>query len=265
MANNAAWANDLWQSLRDFPGELLAWPPVVRVDEGLTVFDRLVARAGLELMRHEIEKQGEPMDWAYRGLWPVAGTSEDELSRVLDDGQVIVSREALPMLEALAEAMELRAVDVVLSPVSTANGTLSLGNLQFRCTRRDGSIDTNSTLSYGERRMIALWWCLACTPHVAVIDELVNGLHHSWIEATMRRLDSRQSFLTSQNPLLMDYLGFGSAHDVQRTFMLCAGLSGSSSDLPIRNLTAEEASRFYAAHAVGIQHVSEILRDQGLW
>lgn len=266
MGDNAAWAAELWRSLRDFPGELLTWPPVVRVDEGLTVFERILSRAGVAWNRLEIDdEQGGVMDWSYRGLWPVAGTSEDDLSRVLDDGQVIVSREALPMLEALAEAMELRAVDVVLSPVSTANGTLSLGNLQFRCTRRDGSIDTNSTLSYGERRMIALWWCLACTPHVAVIDELVNGLHHSWIEATMRRLDGRQSFLTSQNPLLMDYLGFGSADDVQRTFMLCAGLSGTSSDLAIRNLTAEEASRFYAAHAVGIQHVSEILRDQGLW
>ena len=100
----------------------------------------------------------------------------------------------------------------------------------------------------------------------AIIDELVNGLHHSWIEATMDKLGDRQSFLTSQNPLLMDYLGFESAEDVQRTFILCPGASEASGGrLPIRNLSAEEAERFQRAYAVGIQHVSEILRDQGLW
>jgi hypothetical protein len=32
-----------------------------------------------------------------------------------------------------------------------------------------------------------------------------------------------------------------------------------------RNLTPDEAAEFFNAYEVGIQHVSEILRDKGLW
>jgi energy-coupling factor transporter ATP-binding protein EcfA2 len=248
-----------------FPNAIADMSPAVRVDEGLAVFDSIVGGCMLRYLR---AADGD-VRWFPFGLWPLDTIEGDLVAAKIDrlnvNESLVLDAPSIPILQSLAHAMGLGAVEVLLDATRSSAGWSELSDLRFRCTRRDGSIDTNSTLSYGERRMIALWWCLACTPHVAVIDELVNGLHHSWIEATMRRLDGRQSFLTSQNPLLMDYLGFGSADDVQRTFMLCAGLSGTSSDLPIRNLTSEEASRFYAAHAVGIQHVSEILRDQGLW
>ena len=52
---------------------------------------------------------------------------------------------------------------------------------------------------------------------MVIADELVNGLHHSWIEECIQAIGDRQTFLTSQNPLLLDYLSFASPEDVKRT------------------------------------------------
>lgn len=251
----------------DLFGACIVGTQTARFDEGADVFRDITEVFSL---RAKHTASGVMMQCGVdRGLWPddafldAAHTLDTQrLSRVelqsktLDDLKVLLGLRAFT---AFVDAIQTKHV-------SDDEIATTYGRVRFSCTRLDGSIDTNEFLSYGEKRLIALWWYLASTPHIAIIDELVNGLHHSWIEATMDKLGDRQSFLTSQNPLLMDYLGFESAEDVQRTFILCPGASEASGGrLPIRNLSAEEAERFQRAYAVGIQHVSEILRDQGLW
>ncbi|MEQ1507909.1 MAG: AAA family ATPase [Myxococcota bacterium] len=123
-------------------------------------------------------------------------------------------------------------------------------------------------LSFGQKRMLAFLWTLSTIPDgVVIADELVNGLHHQWIEACIAEIGDRQAFLATQNPLLLDFLTFDTVDDVRTTFVLCAttprpdGRRGWS----WRNLSADEASSFFRAHQVGIQHVNEILRTKGLW
>jgi hypothetical protein len=143
---------------------------------------------------------------------------------------------------------------------------LEFGDLQFYFTRRDGSQIDGSRLSYGQKRLLSFHYYLACNPNRVVADELVNGMHHEWIEACLEDLGERQSFLTSQNPLLLDYLGFDSAEEVRSSFVLCRSeAQGERDQLRWENMTAEDAEGFFSAYQVGIQHVSEILRTRGLW
>ena len=65
-------------------------------------------------------------------------------------------------------------------------------------------------LSYGQKRLLSFYWYLAVRADQPVVaDELANGLHYEWIDACVNELSERQSFLATQNPLLMDYLPAG--------------------------------------------------------
>lgn len=143
---------------------------------------------------------------------------------------------------------------------------IEFGNMRFDFTKRDRSIINHSQLSYGQKRLLSFYYYLACSPACVVADELVNGMHHEWIEACLEDLGERQSFLTSQNPLLLDYLGFESTDEVRSSFVLCRSeQQGERETLRWENMTAEDAEGFFGAYQVGIQHVSEILRTRGLW
>jgi hypothetical protein len=143
---------------------------------------------------------------------------------------------------------------------------IDFGNMRFDFTRQDRSIINHTLLSYGQKRLLSFYYYLACSPACVVADELVNGMHHEWIEACLEDLGARQSFLTSQNPLLLDYLGFESAEEVRSSFVLCRSeQQGDREQLHWENMTAEDAEGFFSAYQVGIQHVSEILRTRGLW
>jgi hypothetical protein len=142
------------------------------------------------------------------------------------------------------------------------------GNLRFTFERHDGSIFGHDKLSYGQKRMLSFLYYLALYPRLIIVDELVNGLHHAWIEACIEEIGDRQGILTSQNPLLLDYLTFESADDVRRRFILCRSERDSETgrdQLIWRNPTLEEAESFYSAYQAGIQHVGEILVDKGFW
>lgn len=140
------------------------------------------------------------------------------------------------------------------------------GNLRFSFHLRDGSIIPHDALSYGQKRMLAFLYYLELNPRFIVVDELVNGLHHAWIEACIEEIGDRQGLMTSQNPLLLDHMSFDSVEDVRTSFILCRSeRKGDSEQLIWRNPTEEEAQSFFDAYQVGIQHVSEILVDEGLW
>lgn len=128
-----------------------------------------------------------------------------------------------------------------------------------------------SALSFGQKRMILLFWCLANNAEIAIVDEPINGLHHAWIEAAVDELkNSRQSFVTSQNPLLLDHLTFDSREDVERTFIQCTqewmGKGRKRTKTWMwKNTAGSVADRFYEAYEQKFRHVGEILLDQGLW
>jgi energy-coupling factor transporter ATP-binding protein EcfA2 len=140
--------------------------------------------------------------------------------------------------------------------------------LDFLFAHRDGTEISNELLSFGQKRMFAFLWYLAVRDdHPVIADELMNGLHHEWIETAMDRIRDRQSFLATQHPLLLDHVPIASANDVRRMFVRCTSEERPNGGVELvwRNLDEEEADRLFTAYQTGIQHVSEILRSEGLW
>jgi hypothetical protein len=103
---------------------------------------------------------------------------------------------------------------------------LDFGDLRSVFRRRDASLISHERLSFGQKRLLAFLYYLEANPSVVVADELVDGLHHRWIEKCI---------------------------EADRERMVWS------------NMTAYDAERFFEAYQVGIQHVSEILRTKGLW
>jgi hypothetical protein len=125
----------------------------------------------------------------------------------------------------------------------------------------------HSRLSYGQKRLFAFHFWLATFDQFVVADELANGPHHSWIESCVEALKGRQAFLTTQHPLLLDYLDFGSEESVAGAFIPCKCASPSVTDQWMRwtNISELDAHSFYRAYKSGIENVSEILVSRGLW
>ena len=144
--------------------------------------------------------------------------------------------------------------------------TLTYERFQFRFIRRDGTMVLDEHLSFGQKRLLAFLFYAWANDGPIVADELVDGMHYRWIEHCLKTIRGRQAFLSSQNPLLMDFIPIDSAEKVQQTFVICDVEERDGRErMRWRNLTADEAGEFFNAYEVGIQHVSEILRDKGLW
>jgi hypothetical protein len=143
---------------------------------------------------------------------------------------------------------------------------LEFDKLIFRFWWKDGTFVTHERLSYGQKRLLSFFYYLACNPAMVIADELVNGLHHGWITASIEAIGARQAFLTSQNPLLLDYVPVTSPEEVQQSFVLCRGESRDGKPGWIwDNMGEDDASTLFSAYEVGIEHVSEILQSRGLW
>lgn len=141
---------------------------------------------------------------------------------------------------------------------------LKFGRPEFRVLlpRDRGEIPAQA-LSYGEKRLLAFLWHLACNPSIVIADELVNGFHHEWIERCVELITGRQAFLASQNPLLLDCLPLASEDDVRRSFITCR--RDPDGQMSWKNLSADEAAQFYRSYQRQTRHTHEILRGQGLW
>ena len=140
-----------------------------------------------------------------------------------------------------------------------------LSNLKF-FFKRMGEEISHDRLSYGQKRLLAFFAHADASRDLIIADELVNGLHHEWISACLDEIGERQAFLTSQNPLLLDFLRFDSVEQVRHTFILCERASNDAgAQLIWRNPTEDEAESFFLAYQTGIQRVSDILLTKGLW
>lgn len=187
-----------------------------------------------------------------------------------DAAVLTLSSDALPFLGEFVRCCGFASGELELSLRRRdrhENGNSELatfGDPRFLFTRKDGrTIIHHELLSFGQKRLLSLLYFLELCPGYFVADEMVNGLHHEWIEVLMEKIGARQTFLSSLNPLLLDHLEFDSIDEVRRSFVLCE--LDESDQMVWRNMSAEEASSFYSAYEVGIQHVGEILRTKGLW
>ena len=181
-----------------------------------------------------------------------------------------VTHEQAPFLAKVMQMLGYVGAEIKLDllgkEVTEQQQTIEYGNLRFFFHGRDGSIVNQDHLSYGQKRLLTFFYYLACNPHVVVADELVNGLHHAWIAECIRAMGDRQIFVTSQNPVLLDHLGFDSAETVRRTFITCqAKPEGVRDRITWANMSKKNADAFYRAYKVGAQHVGEILRTKGFW
>lgn len=231
----------------------MLWSDARRLDESLDYFNELLAFT-------QTRKGSEVESNLWSGL--PASLREFELQHAADVGPYF----SAPFLDRAAKVMGYQSaqgrVDVE-SKTTAGKSETRFANLRFAFSAGQDTF-THSSLSYGEKRLLAFFaMCDAC-PDVVIADELVNGLHHEWIQACIAELRGRQAFLTSQNPLLLDYLEFDSPTDVQHGFVLCER-TAARAELVWRNPTEDEAKEFFAAYQTGIQTVSEILIAKGFW
>lgn len=275
----------------DFTG--LTWPHrlvannCLRLDEGLDLFRSVTD--GIHLPRME-----RPLEATLFSGYPW-GSHEEEVQHLLElfsfyvpapllgcllgygeeaheRTELGVSSEQWDFLRAFEELLDVTNARVTMQLIArksaegvdaSSGGTASsFGKPVFRFTTRRGTTFTHDRLSYGEKRLLAFLYHAAANPNVLVADELVNGLHHEWIQTCLDAIRG-QAFLTSQNPLLLDHVPFSSAREVRRRFVLCSADPGGA--WTWRNMDSDDADAFYRAYEVGIQHVSEILRTKGLW
>ena len=147
---------------------------------------------------------------------------------------------------------------------NNGDSTYEFKNVEFLLARQTGDMIRADLLSFGQKRLLAFFWYLAVRGDLPVVaDELANGLHHEWIEACVKELSERQSFLATQNPLLLDYLPAGMP---DTTLVHCSTDSTNGhGTMCWRNFNEDEQKRLDTAYSVGIQQVSEILRSEGLW
>lgn len=136
------------------------------------------------------------------------------------------------------------------------------GPLAIRYVTKGRALRGNH-LSFGEKRLFALLHLFDAQESIILADELVNGLHHEWIQHCIDLAETRQSFLSSQNPLLFDFMHFSSPQDAADRFIECT--LDEAGRFLWRNMSLEDASEFYEVYESGIQHVSEILRTRGYW
>lgn len=184
--------------------------------------------------------------------------------------QYSITHEHLPFLRDAVLQLGFESAEAFLELLESVDhevaDVMRLGNLRFLFTHHAGWTISEKLLSYGQKRMLAFLCYLATVQSVAVADELVNGLHHRWIQAAIEALGQRQVFLTSQNPLLLDYLTFESPEQVRSTFILCHWEGeGAQARMAWESMTQEAAEDFFDSFKVGFQQVGELLQAKGLW
>lgn len=131
-----------------------------------------------------------------------------------------------------------------------------------------GAIHHHSQLSFGQKRLLAMFWHLGYSAPVPLLtDELTNGLHAGWVRAIIDHIGPRQGFHAVQNPLLLDRYGPGeNPEEIAGRFVICTVEPGERGrQWRWRSPTTVECERLWAAYNAGFQHLSELLVSEGLW
>jgi hypothetical protein len=157
-------------------------------------------------------------------------------------------------------------VEVVEKRTYENGGRVGFGQFGFRFTRPDGTELTQVQLGHGQKRLLSFLYYLDVNEDFVIADELANGLHPHWVEACLREIGSRQSFLTSQNPLLFEHIAFGSEEALRASVIHCGIETRDGREwLTWSKPTAEVAAKLFEAQQSRTQPLGELLRAHGLW
>lgn len=116
----------------------------------------------------------------------------------------------------------------------------------FRFTRDDETSIHHDQLSYGQKRLLALFYYLAASEHFMFADDPFHGLDPAWIPACMQAIGRRQCFLTAPDPRALAYLGFDSLDRVTQRSIVCEAEHGL---FRWRNIDAAAAAAVFRSHA----------------
>jgi len=263
--------------LRAVLGPLMTNFETVRFDESLDVFHRMLAplravsvmviRSPLPLrILADINRNTS----IPRSFWPKL---EPLFQKDPDASHFLFSDRDIEFLASAVRTMGFASGQAHLDVLARRSRSetvedVEIGNLTFRFQFEEGGVDmiSHDRLSYGQKRLLTFFCYLDMCPDVVIADELVNGLHHAWIAAAVDAMGARQAFLTSQNPLLLDYLPIISPEQVLSSFIFCRAERRDERPRWVwENMSKEDAAELFAAYEVGIEHVSEILQSRGLW
>jgi energy-coupling factor transporter ATP-binding protein EcfA2 len=239
-----------------------------RFDESLEYFDSL-NKSWLSISRNHSDTEDVqiPGDEGLDNVELVIKLLE-ATTRQWGEGRYTLNTSHLDFLKEALRHLDFEAAEVLVELLESnkrgTTETMRLGNLRFLFTHRGGWKISEKHLSYGQKRMLAFMYYLSTYRSVAIADELVNGLHHRWIRASIEALGERQVFLTSQNPLLLDYLTFESPEEVRSRFVLCRWETGAE-QMVWENMPQVAAEDFFSSYKVGFQQVGELLQSKGLW
>ncbi|MDI1435585.1 AAA family ATPase [Polyangium sorediatum] len=227
-----------------------------RFDEILTFFQRISPNGDLTLSNPPIIQ---------------STLASDELANAFvkslrySDERVSIEHQDLPFLRRFVELCGLSSASLhleLLQRDASEKVPLAIfGRPSFLFRRHNGEELREQHLSFGQKRLLSFLYYLTISNPV-VADELVDGLHYDWISACVEATEGRQKFFASQNPLLVDHMGFKTREAVKSRFIRCS-LEGD--EMIWQNFTDEEADDFFVAYRTGIQAVSEVLRQKGLW
>lgn len=252
-----------------------------RIDEAVALFDTIVAssfttrvsipdtcRISLFWQKSQNVWQTTSAELFDSGLIPPSVAVSVASAFTSDRSVVEVDLTGAPLLERLVALLGFQRVALVAKRGQTdATNEATLGEFTLYGYRAVGPPLHHSRWSFGQQRLFAIFWSLACNPDVLVADELTNGLHWEWIQACVAAIADRQVFVAVQNPLLLEHVGFESPEDVARAFVLCSLGADAEGAAQTRwsQPEAAQAQRFYQAWQRGIQPVHEVLMSEGLW
>lgn len=213
--------------------------------------------------------------WRLASLIPDAHASPGGEIRLRIDEHAETNEREIPnelaFLASAARGMGARAAGFKpeirsIQDLQSGSSVFELDGFSFTFTRSDGRTIHHDLLSYGQKRLLAYFYYLACTPCYVIADELVNGLHHRWIGTCMQAIGSRQAFLTSQNPLLFEHVKFESVEQVERCFITCrTEIVDATEQLAWQNMPRPDAVSFFESYEADIESVGDILITRGLW
>jgi energy-coupling factor transporter ATP-binding protein EcfA2 len=235
---------------------------VIRFDELLTVFRNIGPEGKLSIVRVFGIVRGP---FCSEELAKAVDDESERASEQTEGGQISLGHEKLGFLKRFVELCGFEAGWLQLADLGRrrVGGMLvpEFGRPSFLFRRRNQEELREEHLSFGQKRLLSfLYYTTLADPIVA--DELVDGLHYDWIEACVNEVRGRQKFFASQNPLLVDHMGFKKAASVRSRFLRC---TVEGDELIWSNLSEAEADDFFVAYRTGISAVSDVLRRKGLW
>ncbi|MBZ4418433.1 AAA family ATPase [Myxococcus sp. RHSTA-1-4] len=254
---------DLKERLKDLLRRTFLLAPQ-RFDEALGMFERIGhIRYAMEVRDGEVFPLGLMALPTWMPGWLREQVEREAPPDVLELRHDALERSFLARFVALAGfAAGTFRVEVQEKRSFENGGRVGFGGFGFHFRRLDGRGLSHAELGFGQKRLLSFLYYLDVNEDFAILDELANGLHPRWVEASMRELGTRQVFLASQNPLPFEHTRYASAEELRASLLLCGA---GPERIDWANPSREAAGRLFDAYRLGARPLAALLREQGLW